>query len=72
MDRRTFIRLTAGSLACGAAGIPRIARAESLDSDYVPFSPDIAAEAASGFFAEVGSLTSFDCSNPIPAFDADG
>ena len=41
MDRRTFIRLVAGSAACSFVGGAVPAGAEELDDNFIPFSPDI-------------------------------
>lgn len=50
MDRRTFIRLVAGSAACSFVGGAVPAGAEELDDNFTPFSPELAAEMASAFF----------------------
>lgn len=39
MDRRTFIRLVAGSAACSFVGGAVPAGAEELDDNFTPFSP---------------------------------
>lgn len=50
IDRRTFIRLVAGSAACSFVGGAVPAGAEELDDNFTPFSPELAAEMASAFF----------------------
>lgn len=47
MDRRTFIRLAAGSVACSFVGGAIPAGAEELDDNFMPFSPELATEMAS-------------------------
>lgn len=58
MDRRTFIRLVAGSAACSFVGGAVPAGAEELDDNFTPFSPELAAEMASAFFEGAGGLSS--------------
>lgn len=53
MDRRTFIRLVAGSAACSFVGGAVPAGAEELDDNFTPFSPELAAEMASAFLREL-------------------
>lgn len=72
MDRRTFIRLVAGSAACSFVGGAVPAGAEELDDNFTPFSPELAAEMASAFFEGAGGLSSCVCSEPIPLFDSSG
>lgn len=62
MDRRTFIRLVAGSAACSFVGGAVPAGAEELDDNFTPFSPELAAEMASAFFEGAGGLSSCVCS----------
>ena len=62
MDRRTFIRLVAGSVACSFVGGAVPAGAEELDDNFTPFSPELAAEMASAFFEGAGGLSSCVCS----------
>lgn len=72
MDRRTFIWLVAGSVACSFVGGAVPAGAEELDDNFAPFSPELAAEMASAFFEGAGGLSSCVCSEPIPLFDSSG
>ena len=72
IDRRTFIRLVAGSAACSFVGGAVTAGAEELDDNFTPFSPELAAEMASAFFEGAGGLSSCVCSEPIPLFDSSG
>ena len=62
MDRRTFIRLVAGSAACSFVGGAVPAGAEELEDNFTPFSPELAAEMASAFFEGAGGLSSCVCS----------
>ena len=57
IDRRTFIRLVAGSAACSFVGGAVPAGAEELDDNFTPFSPELAAEMASAFFEGAGGLS---------------